>query len=181
MANGSVNKAILVDDYLGGASLTDLAARHGVSISTARHHVLKAGVLRSRADGVRLAAKAGKIADALRGKTRKFTEEHRNAISAARLKMGQESAAGVSIKPSGYRELTRGENKGRTEHVVKMEQRLGRRLLPDEHVHHIDGNRLNNDDSNLALVTRAGHARLHRIQEAMSGKQKERDANGRFI
>ena len=46
-----------------------------------------------------------------------------------------------------------------------MERRLGRRLRPDEHVYHIDGDRLNNDENNLALVTRSGHARLHRREE----------------
>jgi hypothetical protein len=62
-----------------------------------------------------------------------------------------------------------------------MEQRLGRRLLLDELVHHIDGDRLNNDDSNLELLTRSSHSRLHRLQEIMSGKYRERDVYGRFI
>jgi len=35
-----------------------------------------------------------------------------------------------------------------------MERRLGRLLEPHESVHHIDGNRSNNDDANLQL--RAG-------------------------
>ena len=177
---GSVNKVILVDEYQRGASLTELADRHNISVSTARYHVLKAGILRSRAEGVRNAAEAGKLGAGLRGKTRTFSDEHKAAIARARAKWGAENAVGFSIKPSGYREYTRGEHKGRAEHVVKMEQRLGRRLLPDEHVHHIDGNPLNNDDNNLALVTCSGHARLHRMQEAMAGKQRERAENGRF-
>jgi hypothetical protein len=32
-----------------------------------------------------------------------------------------------------------------------MEQLLGRKLLPDESVHHKDGEKLNNDPSNLEL------------------------------
>lgn len=177
---GSVNKVILVEEYQSGASLTDLAGRHNISVSTARYHVLKAGVLRSRSDGVKAAAAAGKLGSGFRGKTRTFSEEHKAAIANGRAQWGSENAVGFSVKPSGYREFTRGEHKGRCEHVVTMERRLGRRLLPDEHVHHIDGNPLNNQENNLALVTRSGHARLHRMQDAMMGKQRERTEDGRF-
>lgn len=177
---GSVNKVIIVDEYQRGASLTELADRHNISVSTVRRHVLKAGVLRSRAEGVMNAAKTGKLGSGLRGKTRTFSDEHKASIARARAMWGEGNSVGFSIKPNGYREHTRGEHKGRSEHVVKMEQRLGRRLLPDEHVHHIDGNPLNNNDNNLALVTCSGHARLHRIQDAMAGKQRERAENGWF-
>jgi hypothetical protein len=39
-----------------------------------------------------------------------------------------------------------------------MEQKLGRRLLNFEHVHHIDGDRLNNSIDNLMLVSPKTHA-----------------------
>jgi len=178
--SGSVNKEALIDEYKRGASLTELSSHFGLPISTARYHLEKAGVLRSRADGVRGAAKKGKIGSGLRGKPRTFTEKHKLAISAARRGWADECAAGVSIKSSGYREYTMGDQKNRSEHVVIMEKRLGRKLLQDEHVHHIDGNRLNNNENNLALVTRSGHARIHRLQDAMSGNFRERGSDGRF-
>jgi hypothetical protein len=43
-----------------------------------------------------------------------------------------------------------------------MEQELGRKLQPTEHVHHIDGNPLNNDISNLMVLESAEHMRLHK-------------------
>lgn len=167
----SVNKwELLLAAYAGGASLTEVARDYGVSVSTARHHVLKAGLLRSRTDGVRIAAANGKIGFGLRGRSRVFSPTHCENIRAARLSWGENNAAGVSVKPSGYAEYTRGPHKGRSVHVVKMEDRLGRRLLDDEHVHHIDGDKLNNDENNLALITRSGHLRLHRREQRLKAK-----------
>jgi 5-methylcytosine-specific restriction endonuclease McrA len=42
-----------------------------------------------------------------------------------------------------------------------MEQKLGRFLLPEEHVHHKDGNKLNDSEDNLEILTRSEHTREH--------------------
>jgi hypothetical protein len=162
---GSVNKVILVELYQQGKSIPDVAATTGAALSTVRYHLKAAGVLRSRAEGVRLAG--DKLGSGMRGKRRIFSASHKQAISSAKRAA---PAKGISLKPNGYIEFTRGENKGRGEHVVIMEQRIGRRLRTDEIVHHIDGNRSNNDDNNLALMTRAAHMRLHRREKRISGK-----------
>ena len=47
------------------------------------------------------------------------------------------------------------------EHILVMENVIGRHLTKNEVVHHIDGNRQNNDISNLQLMTRSEHTRLH--------------------
>lgn len=166
-----VDPSVLVREYQQGSSLPQLAEAFGISRSTARYHVKRSGALRSRTEGVQLAAIDGRLGTGSLGKSRTFTEKHKAAISIARKKWSAANAVGTSVKPNGYREITMGEHKGRLEHDVVMERRLGRRLLDDEHVHHIDGDKLNNEENNLALVTRSGHARLHRREERLMGKK----------
>ena len=48
------------------------------------------------------------------------------------------------------------------EHRLKMEEYLGRYLLPEEVVHHIDGNKINNFIGNLILMTKSKHISLHK-------------------
>ena len=47
------------------------------------------------------------------------------------------------------------------EHILVMEKHLGRYLTEDEIVHHIDENKLNNDISNLRLMTKYEHKCYH--------------------
>jgi hypothetical protein len=47
------------------------------------------------------------------------------------------------------------------EHRWLMEQHLGRRLTSNEHVHHKDLSTDNNELSNLQLMTKSEHRRLH--------------------
>src|SRR5690606_25480206 len=108
------------------------------------------------------------LGSGMRGKTRVFSDAHKAAISEGKIAAADNYAVGTSLKSSGYVEYTRGENKGRSVHVVAMEERLGRHLLPDEIVHHIDGNRQNNNDNTLSLMTRSDQTRLHRREEKLA-------------
>lgn len=47
------------------------------------------------------------------------------------------------------------------EHIVVAEQKIGRPLNPGEQVHHIDGNKTNNDPANLEVLSNADHQRKH--------------------
>lgn len=47
------------------------------------------------------------------------------------------------------------------EHRYVMEQSLGRKLVKGEEVHHINGNKQNNDISNLILLSKSEHSKLH--------------------
>jgi hypothetical protein len=153
-------------------SIPQIATELNLPRSRVRQMLLASGVvLRSRGDGVRL--RRDVLGAHAKGKAREITPEWRANIARAKREWGALHAVGVSHKGDGYIEHTTGPHKGRSVHVVKMEQRLGRHLLPDECVHHIDGNRANNDDNNLALVTRSGHTRLHKREQRLSKRTVE--------
>lgn len=63
------------------------------------------------------------------------------------------------------------------EHVRIMELHIGRRIAPDEVVHHRDHNRQNNNLENLQLLKRGEHSSRHRREDSHTRK---RDTNGRF-
>lgn len=50
---------------------------------------------------------------------------------------------------------------GRHQHRVVMERVLGRPLLKSEIVHHIDGDKKNNNPLNLQVMTQSEHCKLH--------------------
>lgn len=69
-------------------------------------------------------------------------------------------------------------------HRLIAERKLGRSLKPNEVVHHIDGNKYNNDPDNLCVMSRSEHAKLHltgrpipeeqrrKLSEYMTGKPR---------
>jgi len=55
-----------------------------------------------------------------------------------------------------------------SEHRIVMELSLGRRLKKGEVIHHIDGNKLNNNIDNLVLSTPSKHRQLHNSLEKVA-------------
>jgi len=60
------------------------------------------------------------------------------------------------------------------EHDLVAEVKIGRQLGPNEVVHHLDGDKLNNRPENLIVETRSAHARRHATTPGA------RDDRGRF-
>lgn len=64
-------------------------------------------------------------------------------------------------KDGRYRAYDKIDKKNISYPRVVMERKLGRKLNPDEQVHHIDGDPSNNDDTNLEIVMFREHQRIH--------------------
>lgn len=71
---------------------------------------------------------------------------------------------------NGYKVLYDGEGKGIKEHIKIIQEKIGRKLNTDEHVHHINEIRDDNRIENLKLMTKSEHSRLHRLKELNEGK-----------
>jgi hypothetical protein len=167
--------------YASGMSIPEISDLTGVPRSTVRSRIISSGApIRSRSEAVKDAGRKGKLGSGFRGKKRQFSPDHCESISKARKSWSSEFAAGVSLKPNGYLEYTKGEHKGRLVHVVAIEALIGRRIKRGECVHHIDEDKTNNSISNLALMTISAHTRLHRHLDKLRGKTRERRKNGQF-
>lgn len=159
--------------YVSGLSIPEVSKKTGIPLSTLRFRFKKKGILRSRSDGIKNASKRGRLGSGNRGKKRHFTDKWKKNISKSKTGKGK----GFSLKPSGYVEITMGENKGRLEHIVIMEKHIGRKLFSNECVHHKDEIRNHNDIDNLELMTRAEHASLHAKK---NNNARKRDSSGRY-
>lgn len=165
--------------YEDGLSIPQISDRLGIPRSTVRSRLLADGVtLRTRADAVKIAAADGRLGQSMKGKKRApFSPEWKAKISRARLAHSSKNAKGLSLKPNGYVEYTKGPHKGRGQHVVLMEKKIGRKLFSNECVHHKNHIRHDNRLRNLQLMTRAEHAALH-AKEIVATRQRTND--GRF-
>jgi hypothetical protein len=173
--------------YINDMSIPDISRETHLPRSAVRTWLINQGIkLRSRKEAVVLANTQGKLGSGLKGKIRPpFTQEWCNKISQSRhLYYDRIGRKGFRIKTDGHLEFTCGPNKGRLVHDVIMESIIGRKLLPNELVHHVDEKPGNNDPLNLNLLTFEEHSRLHaikncpKIERNKKGQFKRRENNG---
>lgn len=99
-----------------------------------------------------------------------YCKNHRLGILASNWKGGRRAYP----SKQGYIMVSLGSGQRAPEHRLVMEQRLGRKLLKGEVVHHVNGNPADNRVENLVVCKSAGqhHARYH---------QRKRKGNGQFL
>lgn len=170
----------LAERYKSGLPVAALAQDAGVSGHLLRRRFLELGIMRGNKEAMQTSAAQGRLAGRRTRRGVPQPPEARAKQSATMKAKADATARGWRITSNGYVEYTRGEHVGRSFHVVAMERRIGRPLRADEVVHHIDGDRQNNAENNLALMTRSAHTRLHRREDQLSGNARSRSASGQF-
>lgn len=85
------------------------------------------------------------------------------------------------IDQFGYKSFKPYHGKRILEHRIIVENSIGRSLEKNEHIHHIDGNKLNNSINNLQIVSPTEHAIIHRRKYKSTPTHKECGKCHRFL
>lgn len=171
-----IDKDTLYKEYIVNLkSMKEIAKEYSISVGTVYNYIKKYGI-KSRKPMNEITKQ--NISNALKGKESKNKGKKRTPEQIERIRLGK---LNKYRKPSTYG----GHKKKRTdgyikvylpthpnstkdgyvmEHILIMENKIGRYLKSDEVVHHI--NRIRNDNriENLKLMTFKEHARLHMIE-----------------
>ena len=159
-----------------GMRQREIAEMYGCTVSAVSMRMKKAGIECRKVHDYPTTEnpRAAWVEIGKRRKGFKMPEETKKKLSDAKKthKMGAKIIrcdGYVSIYYPDYQSSTKD---GRVlEHIYVMEKEIGRRLKPEECVHHINHDKTDNRIENLRLMTRSEHTRLHNIER--HSKRKE--------
>lgn len=165
------------EEYLSGFSSEELSGKYGCSAV----HILR--ILKSLGVKSREQSEAIKLSHS-RPKTKRkmsLSATGRALSESAKDKLRERTGSknhnwrnGLTITGSGYLQFTNspanGEHRSKLLHIIICEHKYNRPLKNGEHVHHIDGNKLNNHPDNLMILSASDHAKLH-AEERKNGKR----------
>ena len=133
--------------YASGKSTGEIGSKFNIDPSNIYHALKRMGVqLRTQKESTLLAAKQGKMSR--KGKDCWNWQGWRLHTSGYILIL---MPCHYRANSTGYVPLSN----------LVAEEYYGRKLEPNEIVHHIDGNKKNDDPRNLLIITRSGHGKLH--------------------
>jgi len=169
-------RSMYVDDLMSSTQIAE-------SIGTSPTHVLrvlaKIGVkTRSATLNKTLSHSRACVREKLRNSatSRKLSEAAKDKLRALSGKKNSGYISGITLNKHGYlvfsRSSSNGDLAGKALHVCIAEWLYGRRMKKGEHVHHIDGNKLNNHPENLAILNHSDHAKLH-TEDRENGKRSK--------
>jgi len=114
----------------------------------------------------------------LAGKSRNNIVNFARFIALARNKAGDffevnmKSVSDENMKARYRKVRVNGKQMSLHRHIAEL--KIGRALLPNEVVHHVNGNKLDNRPENLEVMSASEHARLENIGKKLSDEHKEK-------
>lgn len=171
------NRNEIKEDYLNGSSSEELAIKYGCSAAHILRILKSLGVKsRSLSEAIKISHSKPEIKTkmSLAATGRSLSESAKDKLRTRTGSKNHNWRNGLTITGSGYLQFTNspanGEHKNKLLHMIICEHKYNRPLKSGEHVHHIDGNKLNNHPDNLIILSASDHAKLH-AEERKNGKR----------
>lgn len=176
---------MLIHEYVdNGKTMKEIASEIGVCAATVFNYMKKYGIEGRHYHTEKSKSRISEAKFGTHCVGRKWTEEQKKNLSKAK--------NGVFIKPTkygghikkrcdGYNAVycpdhPRATKEGYVmEHILVMEEHIGRHLEPKEVVHHINKIRDDNRIDNLKLMTVSEHARFHLNERRMKKKGEQKN------
>lgn len=164
--------------YVSGLSCSQIAEQCGVTKQAVRRALKASGVeIRGLSEAMKLSHNRPhvleKFSNAARG--RKHSEATKKKL---RDVVGPDHPlwrSGLTLGSGGYLQFTaspaNGAHAGKFLHQIVCEWKEGRKLPDGYHVHHIDGDKLNNSPDNLVSMSAREHGQLHYLERTRNVKQ----------
>lgn len=153
--------------YAAGLSCKEISKSVELTKESVARIIRKAGITREHGERVSMGLNKPEVRTKLSairaGKT--LSEEAKEKLRSYTGDKNANWRAGLTKTSGGYLQFTaspaNGIHANRLVHQVIAEWTIGRKIKSGEHVHHIDGNKLNNSPENLQVLTAREHAILH--------------------